>query len=98
MQVAARTHVEALRDARGEQVARDERVLALSTDLSIITCGLDVYWPLEAAERVDRENNLSKAVRDLRALAPRGRASMRATVVRADDVLVLHEGKKALGI
>src|SRR5918994_4287030 len=67
-------------------------------DLSIITYAATVWKALEAAEQLQREDNLSVEVIDLRSLLPMDDEAIAATVKKTNRVLIVHEDTVTGGI
>ncbi len=67
-------------------------------DLSIITFGAQVLNALDAAEILEKENNLSVEVIDLRTLSPLDKHAILATVKKTNRVMILHEASLTGGI
>lgn len=64
-------------------------------DLSIITYGMGVHWAKEALNTLD---GISADILDLRTLLPWDKDSVRASVMKTNKVLVLHEDTLIGGI
>ncbi len=67
-------------------------------DLSIITFGAQVLNALDAAEILEKENDLSVEVIDLRTLSPLDKGAILATVKKTNRVMILHEASLTGGI
>src|SRR5688572_15539561 len=67
-------------------------------DLSIITYAATVWKALEAAEQLEREDNLSVEVLDLRSLLPMDDEAIVATVKKTNRVLIVHEDTVTGGV
>jgi pyruvate/2-oxoglutarate/acetoin dehydrogenase E1 component len=67
-------------------------------DLSIITFGAQVLNALDAAEILEKENDLSVEVIDLRTLSPLDKEAILATVKKTNRVMILHEASLTGGI
>ncbi len=74
------------------------RVAREGTDLSIITFGAQTLNALDAAERLEKEDDLSVEVIDLRTLAPLDKEAILATVKKTNRVMILHEASLTGGI
>jgi pyruvate/2-oxoglutarate/acetoin dehydrogenase E1 component len=67
-------------------------------DLSIITFGAQVLNALDAADELEKSDNLSVEVIDLRTLSPLDKDAILATVKKTNRVMVLHEASLTGGI
>jgi pyruvate/2-oxoglutarate/acetoin dehydrogenase E1 component len=74
------------------------RVVQTGKDLSIITFGAMVWNALDAAKELEKTDNLSVEVLDLRTLAPLDKAAILATVKKTSRALILHEASLTGGI
>lgn len=74
------------------------RIAREGEDLSIITFGAQTLNALDAAEKLEKEDNLSVEVIDLRSLAPLDKEAIIATVKKTNRVLILHEASLTGGI
>ena len=75
----------------------EARVVREGRDVSVITYAAMVYVALEGAEILAKEG-IELEVVDLRTLLPLDRNAIRATVVKTNRVIVLHEDTKTGGI
>lgn len=67
------------------------RIRRSGEDLSIITYGTPVHFSLKAAERLQKEHNISVEVIDLRSLVPLDRETILDSVKKTGRALVVHE-------
>ncbi|MGD9487390.1 MAG: thiamine pyrophosphate-dependent enzyme [Calditrichaceae bacterium] len=67
------------------------RIRRAGEDLSIITYGTPVHFSLKAAERLQKEHNISVEVIDLRSLVPLDRETILDSVKKTGRALVVHE-------
>ena len=67
-------------------------------DLSIITFGAQVLNALDAAEELEKTDDLSIEVVDLRTLAPLDKEAILATVKKTNRAMILHEASLTGGI
>lgn len=74
------------------------RIARKGEDLSIITFGAQVLNALDAAEILEKENDLSVEVIDLRTLSPLDKDAILATVKKTNRVMILHEASLTGGI
>jgi 2-oxoisovalerate dehydrogenase E1 component beta subunit len=74
------------------------RVAREGKDLSIITFGAMVLNALDAAETLQKEDDLSVEVIDLRTLAPLDKTAILETVKKTNRVMILHEASLTGGI
>ncbi len=69
------------------------RIRKEGTDLSIITYGNTTHMCIEAAEKLEKENNVSIEVLDLRSLIPLDTDAIINSVKKTGKALVAHEDK-----
>ncbi len=62
-------------------------------DLTMITYGNTTHFCLEAAERLEKENNAAIEVIDLRSLVPLDKETVLASVKKTGKALIVHEDK-----
>ncbi|HKW09584.1 MAG TPA: alpha-ketoacid dehydrogenase subunit beta [Gemmatimonadaceae bacterium] len=74
------------------------RVAREGRDLSIITYAATVWKALEAADQLEREDDVSVEVIDLRSLAPLDDEAIQETTKKTNRVLVVHEDTRTGGI
>ena len=74
------------------------RVAREGKDLSIVTYAATVWKALEAAEQLEREDDLSVEVLDLRSLLPMDDDAIAATVRKTNRVLIVHEDTVTGGV
>ncbi|MGD9897900.1 MAG: thiamine pyrophosphate-dependent enzyme [Calditrichaceae bacterium] len=67
------------------------RIRKAGDDLSIITYGTPVHFSLKAAERLQKDHNISVEVVDLRSLVPLDRETILNSVRKTGRALVVHE-------
>jgi 2-oxoisovalerate dehydrogenase E1 component beta subunit len=67
-------------------------------DLSIITFGAQVLNALDAAQELEKSDDLSIEVIDLRTLAPLDKEAILATVKKTNRAMILHEASLTGGI
>src|SRR6266508_1459844 len=67
------------------------------TDISVITYGVGVHLPLEAAEKIEAEA-VSVEVLDLRTIVPMDKEAIARSVSKTNKVLVVHEDNKTGGV
>ena len=69
------------------------RIRRAGEDLTMITYGNTTHFCLEAAERLEKENNASVEVIDLRSLVPLDKETVLASVKKTGKALIVHEDK-----
>jgi 2-oxoisovalerate dehydrogenase E1 component len=67
------------------------------SDVSIVTYGTPVHFALQAAERLQKEENISVEVVDLRSIVPYDKDAIARTVTKTGKVLVLQEANRTGG-
>ena len=73
------------------------RTRRAGSDLSIVTYGTPVHFALQAAERLQAEENVSVEVVDLRSLVPYDKDAIARSVRKTGKVVVLHEANRTGG-
>ena len=90
-----------------EQLPEDEDIITPigqartareGTDLTIVAWSAMVWKALEAAERIDREDQASIEVIDLRSLLPMDDAAILASVRKTNKLLIVHEDTRTGGV
>jgi 2-oxoisovalerate dehydrogenase E1 component beta subunit len=66
-------------------------------DLSVITYGYELHRCLEAAERLEAEEDISAEVVDVRTLAPLDRATILESVRKTSKAMVVYEDNRSYG-
>jgi 2-oxoisovalerate dehydrogenase E1 component len=73
------------------------KVVKPGTDITLVTYGATVPRALQAAQRAERENNISVEVLDLRSLNPFDWDGIAASVKKTNRVIVAHEDTLSWG-
>ncbi len=73
------------------------KTLKQGTDVTLVTYGAVVPRALQAAQRLEREKNVSVEVLDLRSLSPYDWEAIAESVRRTNRVLIAHEDMRSWG-
>jgi 2-oxoisovalerate dehydrogenase E1 component len=73
------------------------KVLKEGSDITVITYGATVPRSLQAAQRIEREHNVSVEVIDLRTLSPYDWEAIATSVKKTSRVMVVHEDMLSWG-
>lgn len=73
------------------------KTLRAGTDVTVVTYGALVPRALQAAQRLEREKNISTEVIDLRSLSPYDFEAIAESVRRTNRVIIAHEDMRSWG-